>query len=72
MLSSSSCELPARRLAGLLGNEEAALLRYTTGKQAAVSSGAVKALRKPSAGPLYAAGGKKLPIMLANVKVSHM
>ena len=69
---SSSCELPSRRLASLLGNEEAALLRFTTGKQAAVSSRAAKALSKPNASPMYAAGGRKLPIMLASVKVSFI
>ena len=71
---SSACELPVRRLAGLLGNEEAALSRFTNLREINVGKGAVAALKhQPSTKPLYAAGGKKLPIMLATVKVgSHI
>ena len=70
MQCSSSCELPARRLAGLLGNEEAALMRYTIGRQTADSNGAAKAHKEADTTPVYAAGGEKMPIMFASVKVS--
>lgn len=73
-LFSSACELPVRRLAGMLGNEAAALARFSSKPAASVSEKAVEALNKPKPKPqtmqAYAAGGSKLPIMLASVKVS--
>lgn len=67
---SSRCELLVRRLASLLGNEEAALSRFSTVRENKVGSRAVEALKSPANVPKHAAGGKKLPIMLSTVKVN--
>ena len=44
-------------------------MRFQSATTAAVSPKAVAALSKPQAKPEYAAGGKKMPIMFASVKV---
>lgn len=63
-----------RRLAGLLGNEEAALARFTSKLPTEVSNRAAASLTKPKENKKdsYAAGDKKLPIMLSSVKVIRL
>ena len=53
----------------MLGSTEAAMLRFTTEGSGLPDHRHAEALREPPS--RYAAGGKKTPIMLANVVVSQ-
>jgi len=66
---SAECETPVRRLAGMLGSTEAAMRRYSSENNGTAGGRHAELLRKlPSQ---YAAGGKKTPVMLADVMVSR-